>query len=181
MGCRQGEGIQREGGAAENDSEKWRNGLLKEIQCSLVRYDTAGRLKAEKGRQKGCTSAFCTFSSNVLFCLYLFCCFSGQLQSFAKDCHFQSKPKSQGTVVVHLIYGYFFLFCFSEISCWGNKTPCNFQQWKVNKFFCLKKPQNLIFIFTYLIFALACTFLLSSSHMLLFVVKDFFPSFFLFF
>lgn len=33
----------------------------------------------------------------------------------------------------------FFLFFFSEISCWGNKTPCNFQQWKVNQFFCLKK------------------------------------------
>lgn len=101
-------------------------------------------------------------------------------KSFAEDSHFQSKPKSQGTVVVHLIHGYFFLCCFSEISCWGNKTPCNFQQWKVNQFFCLKKPNNFIFIFPYLIFALACTFLLSSSHMLLFVsvVKDFFSFFF---
>lgn len=108
--------------------------------------------------------------------------FQASCKTFAKDSHFQSKPKSQGTVVVRLIWEYFFLFCFSEISCWGYKAPCNFQQWKVDQFFCLEKKTNLIFIFPYLIFALACTFLLSSSHMLLFVsvVKDFYSGFFFF-
>lgn len=33
-------------------------------------------------------------------------------KSFAEDSHFQSKLKSQGTVVVHLIYGYFFSILF---------------------------------------------------------------------
>lgn len=64
----------------------------------LGRYDTAGRLKAEKGRQKGCTSAFCTFSSNVLFCLNLFfcCCFSGQLLKFCKRLLFPKQTKKSG-------------------------------------------------------------------------------------
>lgn len=137
VGCRQGEVVQREGGAAENDSEKWRNSLLKEIRCSSERYDTAGRLKAVKGRQKGCTSAHLV--PMYFFAFIFFVVFQASYKSFAKDSYFQSKPKSQGTVVVHLIYEYFFLFCFSEMSCWGNKSPCNFQQWEVNQFFCLKK------------------------------------------
>lgn len=55
----------------------------------------------------------------------------------------QKTPTSKANQKVRVqwwcIYGFFFLFFFSEISCWGNKTPCNFQQWKVNQFFCLKK------------------------------------------